>query len=127
MKKVYSIYSMAVLSIAFCMLTMTQVSCAYNEFDAPKKMPVAYCDSINATYSGKVQGIIALECGYSGYHEAGFANGDFTSYNTLKVKLNNETFNNRVFGSETMPPSGFSNPENKNILKCWYDNGALDN
>jgi hypothetical protein len=127
MKKTNVIYSAAILLGTSCVLALTQVSCAYNELEVPKKPPVAYCDSIDATYSGKVQGIIASECAYSGCHEAGFGNGDFTTYNNLSTKLNNGTFNNKVFGSQAMPPAGFINPENKNILKCWYDNGALNN
>jgi hypothetical protein len=111
-----------------CNLTLMQQSCSYNEIEPPKPIAPAFCDSVDITYSGSVKAIIAAECAVSGCHDANSNNGDFTSYNKLKFFLEDGEFKTRVFsGPAFMPAAGFVNPVNKDILKCWYDKGALNN
>ncbi len=117
-----------VFAFIVCNLTLMQQSCSYNEIEPPKKTPLAFCDSVDITYSGSVKAIIAAECATPGCHAANSNYGDFTTYNNLKFFLEDGQFKTRVFdGPAFMPAAGFVDPVNKEILKCWYDKGALNN
>ncbi len=108
--------------------TLMQQSCSYNELESPKKASVAFCDSVNTTYSGNVKAILIAECGTAGCHDPGSNYGDFTSYTSLKFFLDDGEFKKRVFdGPLYMPAAGFVNPTNKDIIKCWYDKGYPNN
>jgi hypothetical protein len=85
------------------------------------------CSTINAKYSANIFPIINRNCNASGCHNAGSGNGDFTTYAGLKVKADNGTLSDRVLYKKDMPVSAALSLDNRNILKCWLDNGAQNN
>jgi hypothetical protein len=85
------------------------------------------CATINAKYSANIVSIINGNCNSSGCHNAGSGNGDFTTYAGLKVKADNGSLSNRVLYKKDMPVSVTLSLDNRNILKCWLDNGAQNN
>lgn len=126
MKKSKYILSGTVFVFILCNFTLMQESCTYNQLEDPKQV-INFCDTADVTYSGSVKTIIATECGVSGCHDAGFSGANFSTYNGVKPHLDNGKFKSKVFTNSTMPPGGFSKAINKDILKCWYDKGALNN
>ncbi|MCX6183325.1 MAG: hypothetical protein NT150_15535 [Bacteroidetes bacterium] len=126
MKQLKIVFSGTVLVFILCVITLMQESCSYNKID-DNKVVTNFCDTANVTYNGSVKAIIALECAYSGCHDATFAGADFNTYNGLKPYIDNGNFKTKVFTNSSMPPGGFSKAVNKDILKCWLDNGAANN
>lgn len=83
------------------------------------------CDSVK--YSVDVVPVINAQCATSGCHDAGNPNGDYTTYAGVKAKVDNGSFNNRVFILKDMPQGTTLSAADYNKLKCWYDKGALNN
>lgn len=112
--------------IVFIFLIVTCFSCY---FDNEEELygPVS-CDVSNVTYSNDVVAIINSSCATTGCHVAGGSGpGDFTNYNELKAKVDNNTFQTRVLIDKTMPPSAPLSDCELSILQTWVDNGALNN
>ena len=81
------------------------------------------------TYNKPVRSIIASHCAVSGCHVSGFQPGDYTTYSGIKEKVDNGKFKLRVLDLKIMPP--YSKPklddDELQILKCWMEQGALEN
>jgi hypothetical protein len=76
-----------------------------------------------------VLGILNTNCTFSGCHNTGSVNGDFTSYAGIKLKVDNGTFSNRVLVTKDMPPNYTSGPSSLSDcdlikLKKWINLGA---
>ena|ERR1700746_3520921 len=95
----------------------------------PPKITVSahdpYCDTI--TYSKNVVPITNATCATPHCHNAGSVNGDFTIYAGIKAKIDNGTFNNRVFVVKDMPSTGPLTADQFKILQCWFNGGAPNN
>jgi hypothetical protein len=81
-------------------------------------------------YSQHVSVIIQNNCLQSGCHNAGSINGDISTYNLVQAKVNDGTFENRVFNSKDMPPAYSSGPTKLDecdlkVLRQWIDQGML--
>lgn len=85
------------------------------------------CGSIPATYATDVKPIITANCSTSGCHGAGSHNGDFTTYAGLKTVADNGQLDNRVNVARDMPPSSQLSLDDRKKIKCWINNGALNN
>ena len=85
------------------------------------------CSKINANYSSSIKPIIEGNCLSSGCHNAGSVNGDFTTYDGLKAKVDNGSLDTRVIKNKSMPPSGALHIDNLKRIKCWLNSGALNN
>lgn len=91
------------------------------------------CDStISVTYTNKVKSIATTNCTFSGCHDAGSGNGDFTTYSGVKIKVDNGTFNQRVLVLKDMPPSHSPGPKflsqcDLALLRKWVNDGAPEN
>lgn len=85
------------------------------------------CSAINSGYSSDIKPIIAANCISSGCHNAGSANGDLTTYNGLKAKVDNGSIDNRVIQQRTMPLSGSLAMDDLKKIKCWLNSGAPNN
>jgi len=96
-------------------------SCLFEKSDAPS---INSCSSV--TYSKNIVPIISTHCAISGCHVVGFLPGDFTSYDMLYSKVENGSFQLRVFELKIMPPNESLDDEELATLQCWIDNGALD-
>ena len=85
------------------------------------------CDSTDFTYSGKVSLIIEANCATSiSCHGAGSVN-DYTTYEGLKDKVDNGTFELRVLRNLNMPPAAPLPECDRIILQKWLDSGAPNN
>lgn len=124
----YSIlYLWLVLLISFSYLQ----SCTYDKGEIP--VPVQ-----TASYQTDIKPIIQTNCYGQGTQSCHVTNsnqgalGDFTTYEGLKAKVENGSFENRVFILHDMPPAYSTGPTSLNAedfakLKAWVDNGAQNN
>ncbi len=85
------------------------------------------CGKTPSTYQADIRPIIESNCLSSGCHNSGSINGDFTSYAGLKGKANNGSLNKRVLDKKDMPSGGSLSLDQRKKIKCWLNNGALDN
>jgi hypothetical protein len=85
------------------------------------------CSTVPATFLADVRPIINSNCVSSGCHPAGSGHGDFTSFAGIKGKVNNGSFAKEVLVNKTMPSQGTLSLSDRQKLKCWIDNGALEN
>jgi uncharacterized membrane protein len=78
------------------------------------------------TYTSQVKPIIAAKCSLPDCHGAGSLLGDFTNYESLKVRVDNGRLRLNVFELKIMPPASVDTltSDEKEVLKCWIDNGA---
>ncbi len=85
------------------------------------------CSAISSGYASNIKPIIDGNCLSSGCHNAGSANGDFTTYAGLKAKVDNGSVDNRVIQQKTMPLSGSLAMDDLKKIKCWLNSGAPNN
>lgn len=91
----------------------------------PAAAPVPVdCNTINATYSKDIAPLIANYC--MPCHEAGTLI-DFTTYEKLSVVAKNGELDRRALLLKDMPPLGPLSKEDQEKIRCWLDNGALNN
>lgn len=86
------------------------------------------CDSSIVTYSNFVSIVMSNNCTLSGCHNVG-SSFDLTTYNNVKLKVDDGTFYERVFVQKDMPPSYLSGAIKLDDctmgkLKKWINNGA---
>lgn len=109
--------------IAIALLLLTY-SCKWDHMD-----PIYNCSNVDATWTTGVAPIIASHCAIAGCHESGATMGDYTTYQGVKAKVDNGTFELRVFQLQVMPPA--SQPdlteEEYAQLKCWFESGSPQN
>ena len=87
------------------------------------------CDSLNVTWTSKIQTIFLTNCTFSGCHDGSGAVGNFNNYNDVKLRVDNGKFKLRVFdlkgqpGSMPLYPGKLSACEYKK-LEVWVNTGA---
>jgi len=85
------------------------------------------CEGINAKFTADVSLIIQTKCATgSGCHGAGSTNGpgELTSFNQIKNAAS--SIKNAVV-SGRMPLGGSLSTTQVNQIRCWVDNGTLNN
>ena len=102
-------------------------SCGDDDGDGGDPMD---CD-IQRSYVSDVVPIISQTCAIPNCHVSGFNFGDYTSYDDLKAQDDMELLRGQI-ESGAMPPSNTAGPseltdDEKAILLCWIEQGALDN
>lgn len=113
MKKIFLIASLSTLLYSSC------------TFEKSEALTVG-CDA-TMSYATDIKPIIDAKC--VSCHTTGASQGDFQTYAVVKSKIDNGTFKNRVFTVKDMPPGG-STPvteEELGKIKCWMEQGSLDN
>lgn len=86
------------------------------------------CDTTNYTYSGTIKLIVDQNCATSSAcHGSGTQYGDFTSYDGLKSRVNNQLIQKRAIVDKDMPPASPMPDCELLLIKNWIDNGALKN
>lgn len=79
-------------------------------------------------YAIDIEPIIAQKCAIGICHvTSGVAPGSFETYEGLLNKVDNGTFEERIFVRQDMPPSGSLSSCEVQILQKWIDQGALNN
>ncbi|MES2592227.1 MAG: hypothetical protein V4608_10105 [Bacteroidota bacterium] len=124
----YSIlYLWLVLLISFSYLQ----SCTYDKGEIPAPVQTApYQTTVKPIIQTYCYGQGAQSCHVTNSNQG--ASGDFTTYEGLKEKVDNGSFENRVFTLHDMPPAYSTSPtalapEDFAKLKTWVNNGALNN
>lgn len=124
MKNTYSIFKVFFLLTGLCFWAC----------DTDKLPPVSAidCSSVNYTYDMEAKAIIDATCAYSGCHVSGFSDGDFSNYNGMLSRLENESIAERVLNDRDMPPNYADGPtslteEQFEIINCWIQNGYPEN
>lgn len=78
-------------------------------------------------YQLDIKPIINPNCLSSGCHNVGSNNGDFTTYDGLKVVALSGALEKRVVADKTMPPSAPLFWGDRKKIKCWIESGAPNN
>lgn len=109
----------------FLILTFTSFLLGSCTFENAKPMSTECLAPVS--YSTDIDTIISAKCG--GCHGTGSLNGDLTDYAVLKTKVESGVFKVRVLDvSKDMPQGGPALPEDElRKLKCWIEQGALNN
>lgn len=82
----------------------------------------------NPRFTADVEMIINSNCAYSGCHVAGTGLPVLTSYDDVKVQIENGRFEDRVLVRQNMPPGNATGPTelsetDLHILSCWIEQG----
>lgn len=112
-----------IASIFVGLLFVTLVACVSEE----PEVVLSECDLLAVSYNDNIAPIISTACSIAGCHVAGFEWGDFTSYEGLKEKAESGRLWLLVGVVKSMPPQNSLFPEDLALLKCWLDEGALNN
>lgn len=109
----------------FLVLTFSSLLLGSCTFENAKPM-TAEC-LVPVSYSTDIDTIISVKCG--GCHGTGSSDGNLTDYAVLKTKVESGVFYTRVLGAgKDMPLGGPALPEDEfRKLKCWVEQGALNN
>ena len=105
------------------------VSCGSDDTVEPEGID---CTGINPSYMDDIKPIIDATCALAGCHVAGFVNGDYTTYEGLKSKVDNGSLSRRVVEDKDMPPPDTSGPTELTtvqiqLIHCWIEDGAPNN
>ena len=117
------------LALYALLLSLSFASCKKDEADKPE--PPDVCTQITATWTADVKNIIETKCAISNCHVAGNPVGApvFADYNSIKAKVDDGTFENRVLLNRNMPPVTQPPLDSATLdnLQCWFNAGALEN
>lgn len=111
--------------ISILVLSVLLAGC-YNDKEELLYPTASDCSSGNVSFSAEVLPIIQTRCAVSGCHDASSGNkgGPFTNYTQIKNKASNIKFQ---VENRTMP-QGSSLPASQiRLIRCWVENGALNN
>ncbi len=105
-------------------LTASFIACTQGEEPEPEPMK-----TLCATYGVDIVPIVESKCAVTGCHVDGFTFGNFTLYGELKKRVDNGKIQSLVFDNQLMPPASAQQltEEEKAKIKCWMDDGALNN
>ena len=107
-----------VLGFAFALIVACQKE---------KEEEIIDCSDVSPSYNADIKPIINPNCLSSGCHNAGSNNGDFTTYDGLKVVVLSGALEKRVVTDKTMPPSAPLFLGDRKKIKCWIEAGAPNN
>ena len=110
----------------FYLIALTALSSCYYDIESELYPNCNVPESVS--YELDIQPIISGNCAISGCHvQGGTGPGDFSTYNPLKARVDNGTFEEEVISARTMPPSGSLGECNILIIQAWLDAGAPNN
>ena len=85
------------------------------------------CSKIPATYNSNIKPLINLQCATSsGCHGSG-SSRDYSTYAGLKIIADNGSLEKETITDKSMPPSGALSLDDRKKIKCWLNNGSLNN
>ncbi len=84
-------------------------------------------DCSAVTYSGTIQPLVQQHCSGSSCHSSNGREVNLMTYNQLKVYVNNGEIRRQVLDNQTMPEDSQLSSTQLGQIKCWLDNGALNN
>lgn len=107
-------------------------SCEYNhQEEVLPEGAINPCDTAAAKFNSNVMPILTAKCATSGCHDGTGDDPNLSSdfYNQLSSSLSDGKFKTKVIDGRTMPPVSATplTAEEYLQLKCWYENGHLNN
>jgi len=116
-----------ILFLATAIAIVSISSCSKDKAEETNPDPCAY-DASQLRYNGFIKNIIDTRCASDGAchgtPQGQNAGGEYLTYAEIKAKVDNGSFNNRLFVLKDMPQgSSLSDCELKK-LKDWYNAGA---
>lgn len=105
------------------------VSCGGDEDDEPQGID---CSGLTPSYMNDIKPIVDATCALAGCHVDNFLQGDYTTYEGLKAKVDDGTVSQRVVDIKDMPPENSNGPteltdEQVRLIHCWIQIGAPNN
>lgn len=92
--------------------------------------PVYPCDNLSETpnYNNEIKAIVDANCATAGCHVDAFLFGDFSTFQGMEDYLP-ARINEEVLGEKTMPPAGFPELSQEDLIKisCWLEAGYPEN
>ncbi|MEO6669473.1 MAG: hypothetical protein ABIN36_08355 [Ferruginibacter sp.] len=85
----------------------------------------ADCATVPSKFAADVYPMITSRCAVSGCHDA-TASGGVILQNYTQINSKQDRINARVVIEKSMPPTGPLLPAEINKIKCWINNGALN-
>ncbi|WMX15309.1 MULTISPECIES: hypothetical protein [unclassified Aureispira] len=82
------------------------------------------CATSRITYNDHVKGILDAKCNLSGCHDDNFQIS-FGAFSTLSDARKQDIYT-RVCVTKNMPPAGMTS-ERVDTIRCWSENGYLEN
>lgn len=121
----------SVLVIAFCFLAAT---CTYDHVEVAEPAPPP-CNQLSHTWSKDIVPLLTKYCtdpSFGGCHQSGSQYGDWTDYVQFKYKVDGGHVEEHCLNTNEMPPPYSNGPYQltkleKQVLRCWIDDGALKN
>lgn len=122
-------YSISILVLTLFVFTFFIQSCTSDSISDIEPGDFNDCVLINVTYSGQIRTIINQNCAVSGCHvTGGRGNGVYETFEGVRAKVDNGSFEDRVFVRGDMPPDGRQLSDCAlDQLRIWLDEGALNN
>lgn len=90
------------------------------------------CDTLIPTFNEEMAFLVERTCAYANCHVSGFPSGDYTTYESMLVHLDDGQVFNRVLAIRDMPPNYADGPkklteEELELFSCWLENGYPEN
>lgn len=80
--------------------------------------------STGVSYATQIKNIINTSCAKAGCHDAGAGSRNWTDYSNVKANAQNIKIRT---ANHTMPPDTPLPQADIDLIRCWVDDGALDN
>lgn len=84
------------------------------------------CATVPSKFAADIYPLITSKCAIPDCHDA-TASGGNTFQNYSQISSKKDRINVRVIMEKSMPPAGALLPDEINKIKCWINNGALNN
>lgn len=112
-------------SLVLALIVLSINACYY---DVEEELYPVYCNTVQVGYEKDIAPFVQLRCATPGCHVAGgVGNGDLTSYEGLKEKVDNGSLRERVLVVGDMPDVGDLSACELDQLRAWLDDGARNN
>jgi hypothetical protein len=117
-----------ILMVSICMPILFTACESENKEDLFPVDPAVVCKTDSMSFSMDIKPIIAKNCAISGCHVSGFNDGDFTTYQGIKDKIDNgDLIRQRVVIKKDMPASGPLPDCEIAKIESWLNAGAPNN
>lgn len=84
------------------------------------------CTIVSAKFSANVLPLVQTKCAKAGCHDI-TGSGGYILKSYSQISGAKDKIYNRVVVQKTMPPTGPLSFEERSILECWIDSGAVNN
>ena len=85
------------------------------------------CETVSATFSNDISPILTASCNTASCHSSTSNNSDYTTYDKIKVAVDNGILRTRVVDKKNMPIGSSLSQDQIDKFQCWLDAGAPNN